>query len=69
MHEDYDSMSIEELEAVNIQLSSERSALRREQLRINEIMSRKIAERDFGLEQHQVRAVNVATVEGKDEAE
>lgn len=43
---DYEQMSIEALEAENIRLSNERTAIQQRQRTINEVLSRKIAVRD-----------------------
>ncbi len=45
----YDSMSLEELEAENIRLSNERAAIKQQQLELTAAIDRKIAERDAGL--------------------
>jgi hypothetical protein len=44
---DYESMSLEELEAENTRLSNKRAEIQTEQRAINEVMSRKTAERDM----------------------
>lgn len=43
---DYESMSIEELEAENTRLSNERARIQAEQRTINDVLSRKFALRD-----------------------
>ena len=45
----YDSMSLEELEAENIRLSNERNAIKQQQMELTAVIDRKIAERDAAL--------------------
>jgi hypothetical protein len=65
--DDYEQMSIEELEAAVIQLDQQRLALRDEQRRLHEVLDRKKREWRAGRSGGQIANVDIArgTGEGK----
>lgn len=68
---DYENMTIEELEAENIRLSSERERIRARQRELNAVLDRKLAERSLKAKlgalssAEQVALIGLARAEGQ----